>query len=325
MKLLIAIHHRFELWQAPAWFAERLKREFPQLQIVQVTKYEQVASEIGDAEVLIGWSLRGEQFLQALKLRWIHSTAAAIHLLLSPELLASKVVVTNAREVHAPVVAEHILAVMHALAKRFPAAARYQQQRIWAQTQMWRQGLQEISGSTLGLVGLGSIGGETARRALGVGMRVFAMREHPEKASDVAERIFGPEQLDEMLGESDFVALAAPLTPRTEHIINEQRLAKMKPSSYLINVSRGPLIDDAALIAALRQKKIAGAALDVFSEEPLPADSPYWSLENCLVTPHTAAITDRMWERHYALFTDNLRHYMAGQPLRGIVNTQQGY
>ena len=125
--------------------------------------------------------------------------------------------------------------------------------------------------------------------------------------------------------QSDFVVLAAPLTAKTQHLMNRARLARMKPTAFLINVSRGPLIDDPALVSALQQKQIGGAALDVFAEEPLPADSPYWALENCLITPHTAAVTDQLWERHYGLFTENLRRFLAGEPLEGIVNKRLGY
>src|SRR5271157_2518237 len=136
MKLLIALYHRFELWQMPQWFAERLRSEFPQLQVVHLPNYDRVTEEIADADIAISWSLRGEQITAAKKLRWIHSTAAAVHQLMTPELRASDIVVTNARDVHGPVVAEHAIALMFALAKRLPAAVRYQQQQVWAQEQI---------------------------------------------------------------------------------------------------------------------------------------------------------------------------------------------
>ena len=325
MKLLIAVYHPFGLWQAPEWFEQRLTRDFPELKIVWLPNYERVTEEIGDTDIFLGWSLRPEQFAKAKKLRWIHSTAAAVHQLMSPELAASDVLLTNAREVHGQVVAEHAIAVIFALAKRLPAAGRYQEQRRWAQTEMWKRGVREVAGSTLGLIGMGAIGRETAKRARAVGMRVVAVREHPEKGSDAAEQVVGFQDLDSILQQSDFVVLAAPLTAKTQHLMNRARLARMKPTAFLINVSRGPLIDDPALVSALQQKQIAGAALDVFAEEPLPADSPYWALENCLITPHTAAVTDQLWERHYGLFTENLRRFLAGEPLKGIVNKRLGY
>jgi len=145
------------------------------------------------------------------------------------------------------------------------------------------------------------------------------------KEGALAAEVFGLGDLDRVLERSDFVVLAAPLTEKTREFINAERLGHMRPEAYFINLSRGALVDEPALIAALRHKRIAGAALDVFSAEPLPADSPLWELDNLLITPHTAAVTEQLWERHYALFSDNLRRYLAGQPLRGVVDKKKGY
>lgn len=343
MKVLIVLHHRFELWKAPSWLAERLRRDFPEHEFVHLDTYEGMEAHLADAEVFIGWSLRSGQAAAARKLRWIHSPAAAVHELLRPEIVHSEIVITNARHIHAPVVAEHVLAQIFALAKRLPSAFRYQQRHTWAQVQLWdeRPRPREVAGSALGLVGFGSIGSEVARRALALGMRVLAVREHPERTDGVipSERvpgarvegplpnpeIFGSDRLDEVLARADFLVLAAPLTPATRGLIDAARLARMQPSAYLINVSRGPLIDDAALIAALRERRIAGAALDVFTDEPLPPDSPYWDLPNVLITPHSAAVTDKLWERHYAQIHENLRRYLSGQPLLGVVDKLRGY
>jgi phosphoglycerate dehydrogenase-like enzyme len=326
MKLLMLVHHRFELWQEPGWFAPRLRRQFPDIEVVSRTNYEGAEKDLAEADVLMTWSLRPEQFRLGKKLRWVHSPAAAVHLLMSPELVASDVVVTNARDVHGPVVAEHALALMLALAKRLPSAMRYQQRHTWAQTELWSEkpSPREIAGATLAVVGLGSIGREVARRASALGLRVLAVREHREKGAESAE-VFGPDDLDRVLAQADFVVLAAPLTPQTEGLINAARLAAMKRDAYLINVSRGPLVDEAALVEALRSGRIAGAALDVFEPEPLPADSPLWDVENLLITPHTAAVTERLWERHYDLLAENLRRYLAGEPLLGLVDKHRGY
>jgi len=329
MKLLIIIQHPFALWNAPAWLGERIHREFPQIEVDQRNTYKNVEDHIRDAEIFFGWSLRGEQVPVAKKLRWIHSTAAAVHQLMSPELRASDVVVTNARSVHGPVVAEHAIALMFALAKRLPAAVRYQQQQLWAQEQISCQHPHptELAGSTLGLIGYGAIGSEIARSAVALGMRVLVVRQHPQRATGVEQgfETFGLERLDEVLAQSDFLVLAAPLTEKTRHIINAGRFARMKPEAYVINVARGALMDEAALADALRNRRIGGAALDVFEQEPLPAGSPLWELDNLLITPHTAATTDKMWERHYALIKENLRRYLAGEPLLGLVDKQVGY
>jgi len=139
------------------------------------------------------------------------------------------------------------------------------------------------------------------------------------------ERIYAPGEIDLMLSRSDFVVLAAPVTPETKGMINDARLAAMKPDGYLINVARGALIDEAALLSALRERRIAGAALDVFEEEPLPADSPFWTMDDVLITPHSAALTERLWNRHFELLSTNLRRFLAGEPLLGTVDKARGY
>lgn len=328
MKILIVVYHRFELWQAPSWFSDRLRRDFPGVEVVQRRDYDHIEDDLRDADVVVSWSLRPEQFRAARKLRWIHSPAAAVHALMIPEIVAADVAVTNARGVHGPVVAEHAMALVLALAKRLPSAFRYQQECTWAQEQLWRESPppREITGATLGLVGLGSIGLETARRAAALGMEVVAVREHADRprGSSVAQ-VFSPERLSDLLAVSDYVVLAAPLTPATRALINRERLRQMKPEACLVNVGRGALIDEMALVDALRAHRIGGAALDVFEKEPLPPESPLWKMENVLITPHTAALTDKLWERHYALISENLRRFLQGQPLLSVVDKMRGY
>jgi phosphoglycerate dehydrogenase-like enzyme len=328
MKLLIALHHRFDLWNAPDWFAERLRRDVPGLEVIDLHGYEGIERQIPDADIAIAWSLRPEQFRLAKKLRWIHSTAAAVHQLMFPELVESDIIVTNAREVHGPVVAEHVMALIFALAKRIPQAVRLQQKQSWGQQKIWESHPRprEVAGATLGLIGLGSIGRAIARHAAALDMTVIAAREHPEKEIPAGvQRVFASSQIDDMLALSDYVVLCAPVTPSTEGLMNAARIARMKPDAYLINVGRGPLIDETALIDALRSHQIGGAALDVFVQEPLPAESPLWNLDNLLITPHTASLTDKLWERQYALYTENLRRFVAGQPLLGLVDKRTGY
>jgi len=328
MKLLIVVYHRFDLWNAPPWFAERLGKDFPRIEIVHLASYEGVEEQLRDSEIVFTISLRPEQFAVAKKLRWIHAPAAAVHQLLIPEVVNSDVVVTNAREVHGPVVAEHVIAVIFALAKKIPQAVRLQQRRVWGQELIWNDGPKpcELAGATLGLIGLGSIGREVAGRASALGMRVIGVREHAEREKPPCiEEVFSSDRLDQMLAQSDYVVLAAPLTPATRGLMNAKRLRSMKPDAYLINVGRGPLIDDAALIEALSERRIGGAALDVFEQEPLPEDSPLWNLDNLLITPHTAALTEKLWQRHYDLFSQNLRRYLEGEALLFVVDKQKGY
>jgi phosphoglycerate dehydrogenase-like enzyme len=277
MKLLIVVHHRFDLWNVPAWFGQRLLQEFPQLQITQRDNYEGIEEDLREAEIIFSLSLRPGQFAATRNLRWIHTPSAAVHQLLFPELVNSNVVVTNSREVHGPVVAEHVMALIFALAKKIPQAVLFQQKHIWGQVAIWSEGPhpREIAGAILGLIGVGSIGRRVAQMASAMGMRVIAVREHVEKGNpEGVEAVFAPSALDEMLKQSDYVVVAAPLIAATHELINTDRLAVMKPDACLINVGRGAQVDEAALIEALRTRRIAGAALDVFEREPLPPDSP---------------------------------------------------
>src|SRR5437588_522893 len=327
MKVLIVHYHRFELWHAPEWIQQKLAREFPQLQVVQLQNYDRVPEEITDTDIFIGWSLRPEQFVAAKNLKWIHSPAAAVHQLMFPELINSSVVVTNSREVHGPVVAEHAIALVLALAKRLPQAMRYQIKKEWAQETLWheRPRPREISGASVAVIGMGGIGREFTARAKALGMRVLAVRENPQKGTSGADAVYGTAQLDEVLSQADYVLLCTPVTPGTTGLMNQARLAQMKPAPYPLNVGRGPLIDENAVIAALRSRIIAGAALDVFEEEPLPADSPFWDLDNVLITPHTAAVTERLWDRHYQLISENLKRFLQGRSLLYEVDKHSGY
>jgi phosphoglycerate dehydrogenase-like enzyme len=163
-------------------------------------------------------------------------------------------------------------------------------------------------------------------RASAMGMHVICVREHADAPKpEYVEEVLPPSQLNKMLARADYLVLSAPVTPATRGMIGRQQLASMKPDAVLINVGRGPLIDEPALIDALRERKIGSAALDVFEKEPLPADSPLWDLDNVLITPHTAGMTEKLWERHYALFAENVRRYLAGEPLLGLVDKSRGY
>ena len=327
MKVLIAVHHPFDQWNAPAWLPERLGVEFPQVKVVLLPDYRRVDAEIVDADIVVAWSLRREQISAAKKLKWIHSPAAAVNQLLFPELVESEIVLTNAREVHGPVVAEHVIALIFALAKKIPGSARLQEKHIWGQQILWDElpRIREVAGAMLGMVGLGSIGRPVVKSAKALGMRVMAVREHPEKGSEGADVVLGPAEIDQVFRLADYVVLAAPVTAGTQAIANSTRLGLMRPEACLINVGRGPLVDERALAAALREKRIGGAALDVFPKEPLDSDSPLWDLPNLLITPHTAALTDKLWERHYALFSENLRRYLEEAPLLAVVDKRKGY
>ena len=271
---------------------------------------------------------RRETFLAARHLKWIHTFSTGVDGVLFPELVGSRITVTNASSVHGPVVAEHAIALLLSLARRLSQASRLQLKHVWGQSEIWQSTPRprELCGAVVGLVGLGGIGRAVAQSAHALGMRVLAARSRVEEAKPAGvDEVFASSELEQLLAQCDFVVLSVPLTKETRGMMNAARLAKMKPDAYLINVGRGGLIDEDALVDALRAKRIGGAALDVFVEEPLAPASPLWDLENLVVTPHTAGLSEKQWDRQYSLLAENLGHYLAGEPLRSVVDKNRGY
>ena len=326
-KIAILLHDEFEMWRPPAWFLEKLRTAFPEIEVQYSSHKRDDEQALRNADVMIGWSLPPELLRAAKSLRWIYSITAAVDQFLYPELISSDIALTNAGSVHGPVVAEHAIAMLLALAKRLPSAVRYQDRRKWAMEAIWKEQPRprEVRGATLLVIGLGSIGAEAASMAAALKMHVIGVREHPERGTAGAHEVVGYASLDEVILRAHFVVLAAPLTNRTRHLIDARRVQLFKPTAFLINVARGALVDEAALVKALRDRKIAGAALDVFEEEPLSRWSPLWKMPQVLITPHTAFLTENVWQRHYEVFAANLKRYLAGQPLHGLVDKARGY
>jgi phosphoglycerate dehydrogenase-like enzyme len=326
-KIAILLHDEFEMWRPPPWFVDKLRTDFPQVEVKYSATKRDDEQALNGADVLIGWSLSPEQLRAAKNLRWIYSITAAVDQFLYPELISSEIAVTNAGRVHGPVVAEHAIAMLLALAKRLPSAVRYQERRKWAMDAIWNEQPRprEVRGANVVVIGLGSIGAEVASMAASLKMHVIGVREHPERGTAGANEVVGYGSLDDAIARADFVVLAAPLTERTHHLIDARRLRLFRPTAFLINVSRGALVDEGALVKALRDRKIAGAALDVFEQEPLSRWSPLWKMPQVLITPHTAFLTENVWHRHYEVFAANLKRYLAGQPLEGIIDTRRGY
>jgi phosphoglycerate dehydrogenase-like enzyme len=323
----MATTHRFPLWRYPAWLPARVKERFPQFNVVHLDSYEGLDREIADAEVFVGFFLKPESFALARELRYIHVTAAGVNQLCYPALIHSPVILTNASSVMAVPVAEHTMALILAMAKRFPSAMRYQAQSYWAQTEvaLEQPTIQELKGATLGLVGLGSIGQELVTRARAFGMRIVAVKRDATTGQEWADRVLPRAALHEMLGEADYVIIAAPQTESTHRMMGAAEFAAMKSTAYLINVARGALVDEQALFEALTAKRIAGAACDVFEPEPLAAESPLWKAPNMFITPHLAATTGKLWSHHAELLEDNISRYLDGRPLRNVVDKHSGY
>jgi phosphoglycerate dehydrogenase-like enzyme len=223
--------------------------------------------------------------------------------------------------------AEHTLGMLIALARYFPDAVRYQQEHRWAQQEIWDKPLRprELAGQVLLIVGFGAVGRELARRVKPLGMKIWAVTRSGKGDRELAERVFAVAQLEAALSEADFVVLAAPETPETRHLIGARQLDVMKPTAYLLNVARGSLVDEPALVAALERRAIAGAALDVAAQEPLPPESPLWALENVFITPHVSAASESLWGRQTALLLENLERWFSGRELLNRVDLKRGY
>jgi phosphoglycerate dehydrogenase-like enzyme len=263
-----------------------------------------------------------EVFHLAPNLKWIHVMAAGLDNILFPEILSSSVPLTNGRGVFSRSLGEWVVAAMLFFSKNLRHLVLSQQAGAWDQ-----RDVEELHGAALGIVGYGDIGRCAARLAKAFGMTVLALRRSPDQSAGdgIADRLYPPSGLHEMLAVSDYVLLAAPLTPGSRDLIGEQEIRCMKPTAVLVNVGRGPVVNEAALIQALQQNRIRGAALDVFNTEPLPAGHPFYSLENVLLSPHCADHTQTWQDDAMRFFLENFARYRAGQPLLNIVEKSRGY
>jgi phosphoglycerate dehydrogenase-like enzyme len=326
-KLVIGGFLKFTLWRPPVELAERLRQRWPEMDVVLLQHHEQLALELPDTDIFVGYLLRPEQLRLARRLQWLHSVAAGVAQLMYPEFRESGIVLTNASGVHAIPMAEHVIGMILSLLRDFPGAMRYQLQHRWAQQEIWdgNSRPRELHGQTAVLVGFGAVGRAVAERLRAMGVRVWAVTRSGKADPSLAERAFPATELDAALRHADIVVLAAPDTPETRHMIGAPQLALLKRGAILINVARGSLVDEPALVSALQSRAIAAAGLDVASQEPLPPESPLWSLENALITPHTSGVTERLWEREAELLIDNLERWFGGQPLRNRVDLSRGY
>ncbi len=287
-----------------------------------------LAAILAEAEVLFTSTvIPPDMATRAPKLRWVQITAAGVEDLLDSELVRSCITLTSASGIHAVPIGEYVMGVMLAFAKGLPAAMRAQAERTWRPYLA-----EELHGKTVGILGLGAIGGYVAKLAKADGMRVVAIRRSVRRRTagreagiEDVDELLTPADLPDLLSQADYLVIAVPLTPESRGLIGERELRSMRPTSRLINISRGAVIDEAALVRALREGWIGGAALDVFEQEPLPPNSELWGMDNVILTPHISGGTPVYMERAVALFCDNLRRYLAGEPLRNAVDLKRGY
>lgn len=309
----------------PAQVREQLAPQLPPgLDCVWVDATGSFDRDPGGAVAYFRWwtdrAILAQVLAAAPTVRWLHTPSAGVDHLLIPLVLERDITLTNSAGVHAIPIAEFVMALLLSQVKQLAGYRAAQAERRWER----ELAPQELFERTLLILGLGGIGQAIASRASAFGMRVWGSRRTPRPLPGV-ERVVGPDAWRTLLPAADVVVVAAPLTPETRGMVDAAAFAAMRRSAYLINIARGPIVDEAALLTALRDGQIAGAALDTFEQEPLPPDHPLWRLPNVTITPHATANSPRMHERQIALFLENLRRFQGGAPLLNIVDKTAGY
>jgi phosphoglycerate dehydrogenase-like enzyme len=317
---------------------EAIRAAAPGARIVTIGFDGHADGPMDDVEAMLRGRLPAETFdrilYRAPSLRWVHSATAGVERVLTPASRSRGLVITNARGVFSRPIAEYVMLMILAVSRRLPQLMELQAERTWQPLEA-----RELRDVTVGIVGLGSIGRAVGALGTAFGCRVVATRRRPEAGSHATDgagdepflgsamldRVLPPERLPELLAESDFVVLAAPLTPDTRGLISDGAIAQMKPGAWVINVARGELVDERALARALRDGRIGGAVLDTFREEPLPPTSSLYDLPNVILTPHTSWSSTRVLDRSVDLFCENLRRFAAGRPLVNVVDPDAGY
>ncbi|MFN8586279.1 MAG: D-2-hydroxyacid dehydrogenase [Candidatus Eisenbacteria bacterium] len=315
------------VWNVPPAEMARLAAQFPRVRFASPATREEAEALLPEADAVFGYLVRPHNLASAARLRWIHSPAAGVSGMLFPELAESRVTLTNGRGLHARSMAEHALALMLAIARQLPSSVVAQREQRWEQIVQWRRepGFAELAGATLGCIGFGHTGQGVARLGKALGMRVLAVRRRPDPSPTLADEEWGVERLGDLMAASDWIVMTAPHTAATTKLVGAAELARMKPAAYFVNLARGALLDEAALVAALDAGQLAGAALDVFETEPLPAGHPLWTHPKVLLTPHVGGVGPRYWERACEQFGTNLARFVAGEPLFNVVDQKAGY
>lgn len=348
---------RRPIWAMPDWVPDQIRDALPASWTLEVVEEEtdgsgdgaarvseHVLGLVADAEVYFGYGIPAELLDAGKGLRWVHSGAAGVGSSLTPTMVESSVVFTNSAGVHAPPMAETVLAMLLHFTRGLDLAGESQRRREWSTDPFYVAGapLRELSSMTVGIVGFGGIGREVARRVASLGARVIAVKRNPARPEEAnlepvagggvlgsrIEMVWGESGLDAVYRECDAIVVAAPDTPETRGMIDARAFGRMKPGAIVLNVARGRLVDEDALIVALTEGRIRGAGLDVFTREPLPWESPLWEFPSVVITPHVSAVTRGFWRRETDLITRNLDRYLRESPLdewENVVDKKAGY
>ena len=327
----IAILDRFNAFGDK--LAGRIRQEFADSEVIAATDIEQIAAVTNDIDVLITWPFIDEGVerfcAQAPSLKWVHAFTAGVEGVVQSALGQMDITITATKGIHGPPISDHVIAFIFSFLRSLPALRDFQRDKVWYRSMEHPEqpdlASQESFDKTVGIIGLGSIGLCIAQKCKALGMRVISIKRTPV-ASEWVDACYPPDGLNDLLRSSDFVVIAAPLTRETEKMIGEEQLRLMKPSAYLINISRGAIVDETALVKALQEKQIAGAALDTVAREPLDQQSPLWEMPNVIITPHISANSTYTRDvRTYDAILANIRRYANGEPLKNVVNRELGY
>lgn len=310
-----------------AAYLKRLDRLPPDTRVIAGTDLAEMTKAAPEADVILNGEFKEPKLLKTIfplakKVRWVHILSAGVENVLSPEIVASPVPFTNGRGVFKRPLAEWAVGAMLYFLYDFRRLIRQQDAGVWADFD-----IEELDGKVIGIVGYGEIGKAVAERAKPFGCRILALRRKPENSvgDPLVDKAYAPAQIDEMLAQCDFVVASAPNTPKTRGLIGARQIELLKPSAVVINIGRGPVIDEASLIAALESNKIRGAALDVFTVEPLPEGHPFYKLKNVLLSPHSADHSVGWRDRAVDFFIENFARFTKGEPLENVVDKHAGY
>jgi phosphoglycerate dehydrogenase-like enzyme len=301
---------------------------------------EMAAAAEGGCDILLSFRAPDELIRRCPDLKWIQMTSAGVDRSIQGLLHEhAAIMVTSASGIHSTAIAEYTIGSMLAFAHKFHLTMRAQPRHEWMRLSFFMNTIDSLRGRTLAVVGYGSIGRETARLAQAFGMRILALKRKPAERRDpgwalpgigdpdgrIPERLYGPGECAALMNESDYITVTLPFTPATHHFIGAREIAAMRPHAYIVNIGRGEVIDQAALVKALREKRIGGAGLDVFEKEPLEKDSPLWDLENVILTPHMSGSHRDYNTNVCRIFAENIRRFREGRPLLNLVDRSLGY
>lgn len=304
----------------PAREFETVRRQVEGLNLVWAETADQAIAEIADAQGFYGY-IKPAHLQAARRLEWFQSPVAGVEILMFPALMESDLVMTNMAGIYSDVISDHVMAYILMFARGMHEYRYQQKERVW------RKGVsvRHLAGATLGVAGLGGIGAAVARKGKALGMEVWGLEARSMNAPQGVDVLLRADQLDQLLRKSDFLVLCLPHTPETVGLIGLPELSRMRSDAYLINIGRGVLVKLDDLVRALREGKIAGAGLDVFEVEPLPAEHPLWDMRNVIITPHVAAASSHIRKRHLQLLADNLNRFAGDEPLHNVIDKRKWY